>query len=334
MEIAERYVVPIAEASQIGEVRRLAVGLARDQGFDENAAGQIAIAVTEAATNVLKHGGGGEILLRVLPNGARSGVGFVALDRGRGIPNLAQAIRDGFSTAGTPGTGLGAIARQATVFDVYSASDLGTILLAAFWPQGSAPTRTLQVGAISVPLRGEIVCGDAWAVSGGNERTMVLVADGLGHGPGAAEAAAQSVATFRREATRAPAEIVTCMHEALRPTRGAAVAVAELDRRHRVIRFAGIGNVAGTILTDGETRSMVSLHGTLGHDVRRVQEFQYPWAPGAGVVLHSDGLVSHWKLDRYPGLLRRHPGVVAAVLYRDFQRGRDDTTVVVLREVA
>ena len=66
--------------------------------------------------------------------------------------------------------------------------------------------------------------------------------------------------------------------------------------------------------------------------MRRVQEFTYPWPPGAILVLHSDGLLSHWTLDRHPGLAARHPMLLAGILYRDFRRGRDDTTVVVARE--
>jgi len=49
------------------------------------------------------------------------------------------------------------------------------------------------------------------------------------------------------------------------------------------------------------------------------------------LVLHSDGLVSHWSLDAYPGLAARDPSLIAGILYRDFTRGRDDVTVVVAK---
>ena len=65
-----------------------------------------------------------------------------------------------------------------------------------------------------------------------------------------------------------------------------------------------------------------------------IQVFTAPWPAGALVLLHSDGLASHWTLDRYPGLSARYPTLVAGVLYRDHRRGRDDTTVVVAREAA
>ena len=50
--------------------------------------------------------------------------------------------------------------------------------------------------------------------------------------------------------------------------------------------------------------------------------------------MHSDGLTTHWTLERLPGLAARHPSLIAGVLYRDFKRGRDDVTVVVARGAA
>ncbi len=64
---------------------------------------------------------------------------------------------------------------------------------------------------------------------------------------------------------------------------------------------------------------------------RKFQEFAYPFPKGATLVMHSDGLISRWTLDAYPGLAAHDPALVAGVLYRDFQRGRDDVTVLVAR---
>ena len=78
---------------------------------------------------------------------------------------------------------------------------------------------------------------------------------------------------------------------------------------------------------------MVSLNGTAGVEMRKITEFSYPWPENALLVLHSDGMVSHWNIDQYPGLYQRHPTVIASVLYRDHDRGRDDVTVVVAKQV-
>jgi hypothetical protein len=77
---------------------------------------------------------------------------------------------------------------------------------------------------------------------------------------------------------------------------------------------------------------MVSYNGTVGHEVRKIQEFTYQWPQQGLLVMHSDGLKTQWRLDRYPGLMHKHPSLIAGVLYRDFNRGRDDVTVLVARE--
>jgi hypothetical protein len=64
----------------------------------------------------------------------------------------------------------------------------------------------------------------------------------------------------------------------------------------------------------------------------KVQEFSYPWARDLLLIMNSDGLTSHWHLERHAGLMFKVPALIASVLYRDFSRGRDDLTVLVARE--
>src|SRR5262249_39127646 len=142
----------------------------------------------------------------------------------------------------------------------------------------------------------------------------------------------EAVRVFRENARLDPAAILDLIHGALRSTRGAAVAVVEVDRANEQVRCAGVGNISGTILAAGASRGPVWHKGTVGHALHKVQEFAYPFPAGALLVLHSDGLATSWRLDRYPGLAARHPSLVAGVLYRDFKRGRDDVTVLVARD--
>ena len=332
--MSDRLVFSMTDATQVGVARRAGSALGRQLGFDEEEAGKIALVVSELGTNLVKHAREGELLLSVARDGAARGVGVLALDRGPGIANLAEALRDGYSTAGSPGTGLGAIRRLSATFDVYSAAS-GTAMVSFLWSGGPPRRPGVDVEGVSVPKPGEDVCGDAWAFVHEARRSLVLVTDGIGHGPDAAAAAAEACRVFAAAAPGSTAlEVLARLHDALRPTRGAAAAIAELDPERRTVRFTGVGNIAGTILTDGGTRSMVSQHGVLGHSVRKFQDFQYPWPPGATIVLHSDGLATRWTFDGYPGLVRRAPLLAAGVLYRDFRRGNDDTTVVVVREAA
>ncbi len=334
MEMIETQ-VRLADASGVGTARRRVDQMARTAGFDDTDAGRAALIVTEAAGNAVKHGGGGECLLRAERDERGASVEVVVLDSGPGIANVAQASRDGFSSAGTPGTGLGAIARTASAHDIYSRTGQGTVVYAAVWPTGT-PARggASLIGAVTVPHPAETVCGDDWAMMEAGGRSLALVADGLGHGPEAHTAARAAREAFLAAPAEPALEILERIHLALRPTRGAAVAVAEIDRGRGSLRFAGLGNISGTVVTDGKTRSLVSLHGTAGHDARRLRDFTSSWAASDVLVMHSDGIATRWALDAYPGLLERHPVLAAAVLYRDFRRGRDDATILVVRNAA
>ncbi len=320
----------VSEASAVGQARRTASELAQNLGFDAEDVGRVALVVTEAAGNLVKHAGGGELLVHPLGHGEARGLVVLALDRGPGIDDVARATRDGFSTGGTPGTGLGAIRRNSSVWDLYTRPGKGTALFARLSARPAAP-RAMEVGAVSVCYPGEHVCGDGFAVVQNGERLQVLVADGLGHGQGAADASQLACAQFRAQPMLGLTDLLERLHRALAPTRGAAVAVAEIDRGREVLRYAGIGNIAGSIVAGGASRSTVSLYGTMGHDARRFQEFTYPWPKDALFVIHSDGVSARWNLADAPGLAARHPALIAGVLYRDFGRTRDDTTVVVLR---
>jgi hypothetical protein len=155
-------------------------------------------------------------------------------------------LRDGYSTAATCGTGLGAIARLTDEFDIYSQEGLGTCLVARLFSspsKGTAPRRAppLALGTVRVPAPGETDCGDNWGVRAEEGRTTVLLADGLGHGPRAAEASGEAVAALHRASDLAPAAVLEQVHHALRSTRGAAVAIAQVDIEKEQVRFAGAG---------------------------------------------------------------------------------------------
>ena len=160
------------------------------------------------------------------------------------------------------------------------------------------------------------------------------MADGLGHGPLASDAAQEALATFRRCSARPPKDILLTVHEALRKTRGAAVAIAEVLPGREQLHYAGSGNIAATICHNGLAKRLVSMNGTPGHNVGTVQEFAYSWAEGSSLLMHSDGLGTRWDLAEYPGLISRDPSLVAGVLSRDFGRKRDDATILVAGYIA
>ena len=327
--------IAIDDPSHVGEARRSANAIAVAIGLSDTEAGRFAILASEAATNIAKHAGHGEIVLRSLgPNGS-AGVELIAIDPGPGIPDLDRALSDGYSTAGSSGHGLGAMSRLATTFDIFTAAGSGTVLTARIERARSGAqhrNRSFRVGVVRVPKRGESSCGDDWSiVTDADGRAVITVADGLGHGQSAAEASRRAVEVAAEHATEQPAMIVAQVHSALRSTRGAALAVAELAADGTSIRFAGLGNISASIAARRESKSFVSHNGIAGHEMRKVQEFSYDWPAESLLVMHSDGVSARWDLSRYPGLTNRDPSVVAGVLYRDFTRGRDDALIVVVR---
>jgi len=320
----------VADASQVASVRRAAGDLCAQLGFDETGVGEVALLVTEAATNILKHAGHGEILLRI----AGGGIEILALDQGPGMSNFGASAVDGASTAGSYGVGLGAMRRLASLFDVYSAPGKGTAIVMAYWPRNvqHAPGSMLH-GVVCLPLPGETACGDSWSLAWNATSATALLADGLGHGPEAAQASEQAAQVAMQRPTLPAGALLQDIHGALRATRGAAVAVACFDMLAERLQFAGIGNISAHLFqADQQRRQLVSHNGIVGSNMRKVQEFPAGWDAGATLVLHSDGLTSRWDLNDYPGLLHCHPALLAAVLYRDFRRGRDDVSVLVLRD--
>jgi len=313
----------------VAAVRRAAGDLAQQMGADIVRAGEIAICVTEAATNILKHAGGGEILLRPLPG---KGLEMLAIDRGPGVADLHAAFQDGNSTAGSYGVGFGAMRRMSAQFDIYSLPGKGTVVYMLVCASGTDCVPARSVGVVCLPIAGETVAGDCWGIALAPTEATLMVADGLGHGPQAAQASEAAVALLPGHRPGAPGALLDDAHAALRATRGAAVAIACFDSLAEQITYAGIGNIATHVFTGADKRQLVSHNGIVGSNMRKVQEFACPWREGALLVMHSDGLATRWDLDDYPGLGARHPAVIAAILYRDHCRGRDDVTVVVLTE--
>jgi anti-sigma regulatory factor (Ser/Thr protein kinase) len=311
--------ITVSDSSGVAPVRRAVAGLTARMSFSAEDAGRAALVATELATNLVRHTEGGEMVLRA--NDSR--VDIIAWDRGPGIRDIGRSLADGFSTAaGGSGTGLGAIRRLSDRFDVNSEEPGGTVITTSI---GAAGTERADGLALAVPP--ERVSGDAWGWQPARGGASVLLADGLGHGPDAAEASERAVAALR------PAEPVEQtlqrVHEALRPTRGAAVAVARIDENRGVLQFGGVGNISAMLCGRGTSKALTSLSGTAGRQVR-IRSFEYELPESGVLVMHSDGCRNGWDLSSDPRLRRRSPLLIAATLIRDWERGHDDVSVVVV----
>lgn len=327
------WVGNVTELSQVGEARRVAQRLAAEAGFNEVDIGRVALIATELGTNLVKHAKHGRLLLGLAkaPGGQRASVELLSIDQGPGMADVARCLRDGYSTTGTQGSGLGAVKRLSDRFSVYSRLGEGTVAAARV---GTAPldNPVFDVGAVAIAAPGETACGDGWAFHLRSEqRAALIVSDGLGHGPMAEEASLAALDVFDRERSATPTQVLERAHQQLRSTRGAAVAVAELDAERGELLFSGAGNIAGRVVSGVDERSLLSQHGTVGLQVRSLHDMRYAWPAHALLVLHSDGITTRWSFAQAEGLLQCDPVVIAAWLIRGHCRGRDDATVVVVR---
>jgi anti-sigma regulatory factor (Ser/Thr protein kinase) len=321
---------PMEAAATASAARRAAERLAEALDLPERPAADLSIVVAEAAGNLVKHANEGVLLVRSVRNLEQAGVEIVAIDRGPGMADLARSSGDGHSTAGTLGIGLGAIVRQSTWCDMHSVPGRGTVLAAQVWP--ADPPVPAWAAGLTRPLTGEPVSGDAFAIRVAEGRRQLLMCDGLGHGGLAAAASIEAVRAFLEAPAASPATVVETLHRRLNHTRGAALAVAELDPDAGQVTYAGLGNIAGTVLSpDGSRRGMVSLPGIAGHQRRQIRQYDYPLTPGAIVLMHSDGVADRWSPADYPGLLECSPVVIAATVLRDAGVRRDDAGVLVAK---
>jgi anti-sigma regulatory factor (Ser/Thr protein kinase) len=330
---------PVGDQLQVSTIRLEAMSLGRTHGLDADAVERLGIVATEMAANIVRHAGSGQIILRAVGEHTTGCIEILALDKGPGIADKTRAMRDGLTPpGGVPrDAGIAGIRRLANLFDLYSHTGAGTAVVAHVGANAAMECSTAiehgSIGAVCVPLHGEEECGDAWMVDVAPERVTLLLVDGLGHGPEAAVAARAATAIFHESARTTPVIMLGAMHATLRSTRGAALSMATVDMTRRTVCFGGVGNVDGRVLAAEANRHLIPQNGIVGHTMPQPHFDETPWPAGGRLLLHSDGISSRWRPDAYPGLLARHPALLAGVLFRDFARARDDATVLVIRDL-
>jgi anti-sigma regulatory factor (Ser/Thr protein kinase) len=328
--------VEIEGANRAADVRRAVADVAARLRLDETTAGRAALVGTEMATNIAKYGKRGSVAVDAFDDRDGVGVQLLATDSGPGIANFELAARDGHSTGGSLGLGLGVLRRNADVFDHYSVEQRGAALLARVRRPGSEPARApgrLDIGWRMSPKPGQEQSGDNWTAKRAGRWQRVSVIDGLGHGPLAATASAEAVAAVQASMERdGPEDVLAAAHRQLKNTRGAVMSVVDVDTASGVVRFAGIGNITGLIWSAARAQHLLPAEGIVGYNMQRLRTHEYRWAPNAVLVLASDGLSSRLQFE--PALMGRHPALIAGVLFRDHLRTTDDATVVVAKVVA
>ena len=179
----------------------------------------------------------------------------------------------------------------------------------------------------------EGVSGDLHAVVPFDGGALVVLIDGLGHGPEAAAAALAAIPILEAHASDPVLALVQRCHEGLRKTRGAAMSLASFSARNAVITWAGVGNVDGALLrateTPGQTDEALVLYGgVVGYRLPTLHAQTLPVARGDTLVMATDGIRSGFTT----GLAITHdPQEIAESVLARFAKGSDDAHVVVAR---
>lgn len=328
--------VEVNHDSSVGEARRAARTMAADLGFGPEASEEIAIAVTELATNLIKHARGGTLTLTPLSEGGRIGLEVESRDSGPGIADVEQALGDRYSTARSRGTGLGAVNRLMDELDIVSRRGSGTRIVCRKWlreHQPSARPCPLAFGVATRPRPSEKLNGDAFVVVRWAESVLVGIIDGLGHGQ-FAHRAAQTARQYVETHFDLPLEqIFRGTGRACRATRGVVMALARFDWGQGRLVFASVGNIAARVFPPSEASRFVVRRGVIGLNAPRAVVTEQPWPLDHVLVLHSDGVSTRWGWNDLPGWMSRPAVAMAQDLLQAKAKDEDDATVIVVRNV-
>lgn len=331
--------VSVSDSTLVRRAREAAEDAAEAAGLDRVRAGDAALVATELATNAVKYAGGGRIVAEVArdPWGNARALQILALDHGPGMRDVDRAMTDGFTTGSSLGTGLGACVRACDYFAVDSVLGQGTLALARLAPAGSRGpfAETAVTGGLHLPLGGAPESGDGLAFRSASGHRTVMLADGLGHGPEAAAASDAAARTVRSRAGGRPEDLLRLLHTELRSTRGAALAVADIDESAHRLNFCGVGNIGARLYSGGQWETLLSRPGIVGaFGLRTPVPVRREWHPGDVLVLCTDGLPSRWSPDGIERLADRDAALIAGRVFRDSGSAarpmRDDTAVAVV----
>ncbi len=322
--------IPIEDRSQVGQARRISFHISSEElGFSNEDAGRASLVAVEMATNILKHGHGGAILLQAEPE--LDAMRIVAADGGPGVENFDKAKIDGYSTVESAGTGLGAIIRQSEAVDVYSKPGEGLCLTASVTKDRKPFTPKPYAGLITAKT-GYRHSGDAWAVRETGEDFWLLLCDGLGHGEEAAKAGASVRQAFLDAPLEDPCGIVNLMDKAARGERGAAALIIKKPRNGAdPILACGIGNIAAAVIDGAKVQRIISSGGVVGGGLKKVNAQTYENSKRCAVFMATDGLKSIHDFKSKAALFARDPLTIASVLHRDYHRGTDDCGVLIAK---
>lgn len=312
--------------------RRAAKTYAQTLGFCAEACEEIALAAAELATNLCKHAGSGDLVLRPASAGGRAGLQIESHDQGPGIANINESLADGFSTSSSLGIGLGTVNRLLDELEITSHPGRGTHLIGRKWIRPSLPpviANPLGVGVATRAKSGEN--GDDFVIKKWGSLALVGVIDGCGHGLPAHRAARAARLYIENHSDLPLEQIFAGVERTCRGTRGVVMALARIDTALRSMEFASVGNISARLVGTAEPFPFVIRRGIIGVNAPRPVPTVHAWGPTHILALHSDGVASAWddaEIQRLPAWTAE---IAARELLRSHAKLNDDATVLVAK---
>jgi anti-sigma regulatory factor (Ser/Thr protein kinase) len=306
--------------------------LAFSAGFSERKVGEIDIIVAEMVSNLVKHAGGGTVLVKLIEEKGLQGIELISVDNGPGMTDITRMVSDGVSTKNTLGHGLGAMKRLSDVFQVYSAKDWGSVILVRVFektPSSFAKSNVADFRSVVIAKPGETVCGDRFFSKTNEEHLMLLLGDGLGHGIQAGEAVSKAGEAFLNCDEIDPPQIIRFINDSVKKTRGLVAAVAVFTFSERKWRICGVGNISTKLCSMGSQKNYTPYNGIVGLNVpNTLNAIEVEHEKGLHIIMCSDGLKSKWDLIKYPAILRYDLSIICSSLWKDHSRNTDDMSIM------
>lgn len=327
--------VRVSSPPELRHAEDCARRVAGELGFSARDCDDIALAVAELASNLLKHAAGGELRFEPMQSAGRTGLRVESLDCGPGIADFERALRDGYSSVGSLGTGLGTVNRLMDDLEYHALPAGGSRIVCSRWlrTETHRRARQLEIGVASRAYRQGLENGDAFVSREWGSGALVGVIDGLGHGQ-FAHRAAQVARQYIDQHYDLPLEAVfrgvgrTCQ-----ATRGVVMALALFDHDRKRFTCASIGNIELRVHGSAAPIRFIARRGVVGQQAPVPVAEEYPWEEGMTLVMHSDGVRARWSWSDFPTLWRERPSQIAQRLLCALGREDDDATVLVVRSV-
>ena len=342
----KQFTFTVNNDSDVSRVRNEVKKIVRRFG-PEDRIDDVTIALTELCTNLLKYTEGGKVTVQVAPNSTNftrgesdpRGLEITVKDSGPGIYDVQQAFEEGFSSSGSRGDGLGKVNEAADEIDVSSGPE-GTKLTFRVWDRSDrqnkhSGTSPLSFGFATRKHPAMEQNGDAFLHKSWNNRALIGVIDGVGHGQHAHVASLKAREYIESHYDLELESVLAGTNRACRGTRGVVAGLLRFywSEKRVKLEFAGVGNIECIVVTPEGRKSLISKRGLLGKYSPSPIVISREWTGETRrtVFLHSDGISSRWSPDEFEETLSRSAPEIANRVLSEFGRANDDATIAVTK---